>query len=52
MDNFELTIRNGTVATATETTRCDVGISGEKIVATANIKRTSPNRGPRPLQDV
>lgn len=24
----------------------------EKIVSTADIKRTSPNRGPRPLQDV
>ncbi|HZO04706.1 MAG TPA: dihydropyrimidinase, partial [Burkholderiales bacterium] len=36
MDKLELTIRNGTVATATETTRCDVGISGEKIVALAD----------------
>ena len=32
---MDLTIRNGTVATATETTRCDIGISGEKIVAIA-----------------
>src|SRR5258707_8549401 len=32
---MDLTIRNGTVATATETTRCDLGISGEKIVAIA-----------------
>jgi dihydropyrimidinase len=32
---MDLTIRNGTVATATETTRCDIGIDGEKIVAMA-----------------
>jgi dihydropyrimidinase len=36
MDKFELTIRNGTVATASETSRCDIGISGEKIVAIAD----------------
>src|SRR6187455_3370404 len=35
MDQFDLTIRNGTVATATETTRCDVGISGDKIAVIA-----------------
>ena len=28
MEKLDLTIRNGIVATATETTRCDVGISG------------------------
>src|SRR5260221_5746258 len=33
---MDLTIRHGTVATATETTRCDVGITGEKIVAVAD----------------
>ncbi|MFN0299214.1 MAG: dihydropyrimidinase [Burkholderiales bacterium] len=36
MDKFDLTIRNGTIATATETTRCDIGIKGEKIVAIAD----------------
>ena len=35
MDQLDLTIRNGIVATASETMRCDVGISGEKIVAIA-----------------
>ena len=35
MDKLDLTIRNGTVATATETMRCDVGVVGEKIVAMA-----------------
>ena len=35
MDKLDLTIRNGSVATATETTRCDIGIAGEKIVAIA-----------------
>jgi dihydropyrimidinase len=35
MDKLELSIRNGTVATATETTRCDIGIAGEKVVAIA-----------------
>ena len=35
MDKFDLTIRNGTVATATETTRCDIGVRGETIVAMA-----------------
>jgi dihydropyrimidinase len=35
MDKLDLTIRNGTVATATETLRCDIGIGGEKIVAMA-----------------
>src|SRR5689334_17164490 len=35
MDKFDLTIRNGIVATATETTRCDIGIKGEKIAAIA-----------------
>src|ERR671910_3440373 len=32
---MDLTIRNGTVATATGTLRCDVGIEGETIVAMA-----------------
>ncbi|MBM3368187.1 MAG: dihydropyrimidinase, partial [Betaproteobacteria bacterium] len=32
---FDLTIRNGTVATAAETSRCDLGIRGGKIVAMA-----------------
>ncbi len=35
MDKFELTIRNGIVATATETSRCDIGINGGKITAMA-----------------
>ena len=35
MDKFDLTIRNGSVATAAETTRCDIGIIGEKVVAIA-----------------
>ena len=35
MDRFDLTVRNGTVATADETLRADVGIAGEKIVAIA-----------------
>ena len=35
MDKLDLTIRNGTVATAAETMRCDIGIAGEKIVAIA-----------------
>src|SRR5882672_10698934 len=35
MDKLDLTIRNGTVATATETMRADIGIAGEKIVAIA-----------------
>src|SRR5512138_360821 len=33
MNALDLTIRNGTVATAAETMHCDIGISGEKIVA-------------------
>ena len=36
MDKLDLTIRNGTVATAAETTRCDIGIIGEKIVSIAD----------------
>ncbi|HWM40799.1 MAG TPA: dihydropyrimidinase, partial [Burkholderiales bacterium] len=36
MDRLALTIRNGTVATAAETLRCDIGIAGEKIVAIAD----------------
>src|ERR1700752_972805 len=32
---MDLTIRNGTVASASETMRCDIGIEGEKIVAVA-----------------
>ncbi|OFZ85305.1 MAG: dihydropyrimidinase [Betaproteobacteria bacterium RBG_16_66_20] len=35
MDQFDLTIRNGTVATAAETMRCDIGVIGEKVVAIA-----------------
>jgi dihydropyrimidinase len=35
MDKFDLTIRNGTVATATETMRCDIGVTGGKIAAMA-----------------
>ncbi len=35
MDKLELTIRNGTVATASETMRCDLGIAGGRIVAMA-----------------
>ncbi len=35
MDKFELTIRNGTVATEAETARRDIGIAGGKIVAMA-----------------
>jgi len=35
MDPLDLTIRNGLVATAAETMRCDIGIAGEKIVALA-----------------
>ncbi len=36
MDKLDLTIRNGSVATAAETTRCDIGIVGEKVVAIAD----------------
>jgi dihydropyrimidinase len=36
MDKLDLTIRNGTVATAAETMRCDIGIRGEKVVAIAD----------------
>lgn len=36
MADFDLTIRGGTVATATETVRCDVGVRGGKIVALAD----------------
>ena len=32
---MDLTIRNGIVATAGDTARCDIGIEGEKIVAIA-----------------
>ena len=35
MADYDLVIRNGTVATAAETMRCDIGIAGEKIVALA-----------------
>ena len=35
MADFDLVIRNGTVATAAETSRCDIGIVGEKVVAMA-----------------
>ena len=35
MADFDLVIRNGTVATAAETSRCDIGIMGEKIAAMA-----------------
>ena len=40
--DLDCTIRNGTVASASETTRCDVGIRGEKIVAMA--ERLPPGR--------
>src|SRR5262245_65846234 len=33
MNGFDLVIRGGTVATATEVFRADVGVSGERIVA-------------------
>jgi dihydropyrimidinase len=36
MDKLDLTIRNGIMATAAETTRCDIGIIGEKVVAIAD----------------
>jgi dihydropyrimidinase len=42
MEKLDLTIRNGTVGTATETKRCDVGIAGERIVAMAD--RLPPGR--------
>jgi dihydropyrimidinase len=35
MDSFDLVIRNGTVVTAADTVRCDVGIRGGKITAIA-----------------
>ena len=35
MAAFDLVIRNGTVATAADTSRCDIGINGEKIAAIA-----------------
>ncbi len=31
MDKFDLTLRNGTVATASETSRCDIGIRGGSV---------------------
>jgi len=33
MQSFDLTIRNGTVVTATDTSRCDIGIAGGRVVA-------------------
>ena len=33
MADFDLVIRGGTVATASDTMSCDVGIKGERIVA-------------------
>ena len=33
MSDFDLVIRNGTVATAADTTLCDVGISGGAVAA-------------------
>ncbi len=35
MPDLDLVIRGGTVVTATDTVRCDVGIRGERIVALA-----------------
>lgn len=32
---FDLVVRNGTVVTASDAVRCDIGVSGEKIVALA-----------------
>jgi dihydropyrimidinase len=42
MTPFDLTVRNGTVATATDTFRCDVGIRGGRIVALS--ERLEPGR--------
>ena len=36
MPDFDLVIRGGTVATATDVARCDVGIRGETVVALAD----------------
>ena len=36
MADFDIVIRNGTVVTAVEITRCDVGIRGERVVALAD----------------
>jgi len=35
MPDFDLIVRNGTVVTASDTTRCDIGVRGGKIVALA-----------------
>jgi len=36
MAEFDIVIRNGTVATAADVVRCDVGIRGERVVALAD----------------
>ena len=38
MAEFDIVIRNGTVVTATETTRCDVGIRGVEPVGNYGVK--------------
>jgi dihydropyrimidinase len=35
LDKFDLTIRNGTLGTAAETARCDIGVTGGKVAAIA-----------------
>jgi dihydropyrimidinase len=35
MASFDLTVRNGTLVTANESSRGDLGIAGERIVAVA-----------------
>jgi dihydropyrimidinase len=42
MAEFDIVIRNGTVVTATETTRCDVGIRGEKVAVLADRLPAAP----------
>ncbi len=34
-DTFDLVVRNGIVATASDTIRCDIGVSGGRITALA-----------------
>lgn len=36
MSNFDLVIRNGTVVTASDTARCDIGVRGGQVVALAD----------------
>ena len=43
MTNFDLVIRNGTVATAADTMRCDIGIRDGKIAALAAELPSTPN---------